>query len=301
MSTPYVLFCGDPLSPRKVDPAYAGEADAARNAGFEIIVLDHDELDIRTDADAALRRVPASLSGTVIYRGWMLKADAYMALHDALASRGLAMITSPGQYEACHHAPASYPALAGWLPQAVFTDIDITRQPGTLSEALLVFGSSPLILKDWVKSQASGYWKEACYIPDAAKTEEATRVVDRFIELQGDSLTGGLVFKKFIELEPPGDVPFEHRAFIADGKAIGCWPRSVEARELGPPPSSIVEAVAMKVPGRFVSADFGRGTDGKWQLLEIGDGQVSGLPEAADPIKFYSALFGLLTGACWNP
>jgi len=44
--------------------------------------------------------------------------------------------------------------------------------------------------------------------------------------------------------------------------------------------------VAVKVPSPFASADFGVDQSGRWWLLEVGDGQVSGLPgpEAASPV-----------------
>ncbi|HEY3063178.1 MAG TPA: ATP-grasp domain-containing protein [Chloroflexota bacterium] len=63
-------------------------------------------------------------------------------------------------------------------------------------------------------------WNEACFIPSAADRAGAERVVKRFVELQGDDLAQGLVFR------------------------------------------------------------------------ELGDGQVAGLPDSADPAEFYRALAG---------
>ncbi len=42
---------------------------------------------------------------------------------------------------------------------------------------------------------------------------------------------------------------------------------------------------------RFATADFARLAEGGWLLLEVGDGQVSGLPDRADAKALYEALF----------
>ncbi|MGH2386983.1 MAG: ATP-grasp domain-containing protein [Chloroflexota bacterium] len=36
--------------------------------------------------------------------------------------------------------------------------------------------------------------------------------------------------------------------------------------------------------------DVARRTDGEWTIIELGDGQVAGLPESADGLAFYAAL-----------
>jgi ATP-grasp domain, R2K clade family 3 len=36
--------------------------------------------------------------------------------------------------------------------------------------------------------------------------------------------------------------------------------------------------------------DLARRGDGEWMIVELGDGQVSGLPREADADRFYSAL-----------
>lgn len=68
-----VLFCADPLNPRRVDDHFAAQADAVRAAGGTVGLIDHDAL-TRGDADAAVRRLPSGL-GPVWYRGWMVDAD----------------------------------------------------------------------------------------------------------------------------------------------------------------------------------------------------------------------------------
>lgn len=286
MPKPYAIFCADPLNPRSIDPAFSAEAEAARAAGFTPVRLDHDELDHRVDADAALRTARFDGDGKAVYRGWMLGEAAYAALAAALLRRGVDLVTSPEGYVACHTTPGSYAALRDWMPKTEWAPVASMDEAGAIETVLARFGSSAVIVKDWVKSQAAGYWAEACFIPDASDTQAAMKVVSRFRELQGESLAGGLVFKTYIPLLPAKAPALEHRAFIVSGKVVGCWPRIAQAAEIGSPPAALLDAVASKVPSPFASADFGRDVDGHWWLLEVGDGQVSGLPDdrAAEPI-----------------
>lgn len=286
MPEPYAIYCADPLDPKAVDPAFLLEADAARKAGFHIVRLDHDALDRVVDVSAALRIARFGGEGPAIYRGWMMRAEAYTALFDGLRQRGITLRTTPAAYEACHHAPGSYAALADWMPKTAWLSKASIDDAAAIPNLLSVFGSGPVVLKDWVKSQA-GYWREACFIPDASSTADVSRVVARFRELQGDSLVGGLVFKAYVPLEPVGAPAFEYRAFIVEGRVVGCWARSEEATAVGMPPLSLLNDVAAHVPSSFASADFGRDSEGRWWLLEVGDGQVSGLPtEEAGPAIF---------------
>ncbi len=41
---------------------------------------------------------------------------------------------------------------------------------------------------------------------------------------------------------------------------------------------------------RFFTMDVARRRDGGWMIVELGDGQVSGLPREADADRSYSAL-----------
>ncbi len=288
------IFCADPLDPRMVEPDFAVEREAAREAGFAAILINHDELDQRIDPVAALKKSRVAEPARAVYRGWMLRSEAYAALYDALRARHVELLTKPGEYAACHHAPESYPALAPWMAKTVSVPAARIDDPAALRAALAEFGTSPVILKDWVKSQASGYWKEACFIANAADEGAAARVIARFRELQGESLTGGLVFKAWLPLEPGEGAAFEYRAFCVGGRCIGCWPRSEAAARLPPPPGELLTDVAARIPSPFASADFARDRDGGWWLLEVGDGQVSGLPNAEAAGVLFAALGELM-------
>lgn len=97
-----------------------------------------------------------------------------------------------------------------------------------------------------------------------------------------------MVFRAFVELEPLGFHPrsrmplaLEYRAFFLDGVPLYTaeyW----ETGEYGsepPPPGE----VARRIAGRFFTVDVARRKGGDWLIIELGDAQVAGLPERADP------------------
>jgi hypothetical protein len=291
MSERYAIFCADPLNPRSAEPDFASEVAAAREAGFKTAVLDHDSLDHRIDADDALRGARLSSGpGYAIYRGWMLKSRAYEALHTALKACGIEILTGPAEYEACHHTPGSYQALKAFMPETAWVTAEKLDEPEAIASALGQFGTEAVVIKDWVKSQAAGYWSEACFIPNASDTGAALTVIQRFRDLQGDSLVGGVVFKRYLPLLQTGQPADEYRAFAVNGQIVGCWPRSDAARVHGGPPADLLSKVAANVPSPFASADFGVDESGRWWLLEVGDGQVSGLPGEAVATPLFEAL-----------
>jgi hypothetical protein len=100
-----LLVPSDVLRPRRVDDNYTAEADAARAAGHDVVVIDHDAL-TRNDAQQAVVRVPAGTDADAVYRGWMLRSEHYAAFADAVAARGVRLRTSPLQYRQAHELPA---------------------------------------------------------------------------------------------------------------------------------------------------------------------------------------------------
>ncbi|TSD87912.1 hypothetical protein FFK22_014785 [Mycobacterium sp. KBS0706] len=281
MPGPYILLCADPLSPRSPDPAFDEEAEISDRLGLRPLLIDHDAIERGPDAGTALRRAAVDGPGMAVYRGWMMPAEAYGWLFAALSERGVRLLNTPEQYAACHHLPAAHASVGRWMPETAWVDRDRIGDDTALFGALAPFGDAAVTVKDWVKSQAAGYWSEACFIPDAADRASVRHVVSRFVELQGDSLTGGLVFRRYVPLAATGGQAEEWRCFALDGRVLGCWPRFTGPASAESPPPDLLDAIARALPSRFATADIARRQDGGWLLMETGDGQVSGFPAAA--------------------
>lgn len=281
MDLPRILFPHNPLEPRKPDFDFEDQHKAALEAGFEVGIIDTDL------AELARPLTP----GPVLYRGWMVSADRYGHIYDALAERGLQLMTSPAAYRLCHHLPGWYPSLQGHTPESTwYPDGDGWSPDGVLKR----LGEGPLVVKDYVKS-AKHNWHEACFIPDSGSL---CPVTSKFLELRGEDLEGGLVFRRFLNFQSIGDHPkshmpltLEYRAFVWHGKLVhgdhywetGDYPQSE-------PPWADFQGQLQEVDSPFFTLDVACDTDDRWWIVELGDGQVSGLPPTTDPLAFYAKL-----------
>ncbi|MBW5483888.1 ATP-grasp domain-containing protein [Streptomyces bambusae] len=292
-----LLHCCDPLDERRVDAHFAAEAQAARACGATVVRLDHDAL-LGGDTERAVARVPVG-AGPLWYRGWMVPAERYAALDEALRARGGSLAVTPDEYRRAHELPGWYAAFAhltpagAWLPAA-------PGQPPTadgLTALARRLPAGPGIVKDYVKSRKHE-WDEACFIPDLADATALRRVVGRFVELQGDALAGGVVLRAFERfVTPPDGAAAEVRIWWSGGepRLLTAHPDSPTGRlpaaealasGLGP-----VRDAVRELGCRFVTTDLALREDGVWRVVEVGDGQVSDLHKDVDLPVFA----GLLT------
>ena len=296
-----IIFCADPLRPRYPDPAFTDEVVAAEAAGCEYDLIDVEALIDDDDPGRATRRVweqPAP--ALACYRGWMLKPAQYRRLYDALHTRGLRLINDPAAYRQCHYLPEVYPLIVGQTPRTVWLALHgeerITPPIDAIMALLGTFGERPIIVKDFVKSRKYE-WDEACYIPPAADRGAVERVTRRFLQLQGDDLNEGLVFREFVALESGGlegdaglPATREYRRFFLDGELLFGASQSAASTADDQPPDGLFNEVAQQIGSRFFTLDIARTRDGEWLIIESGDAQVSGIPEGADYGEFYRRL-----------
>lgn len=295
-----VLFCSHPLYPGQVDPSYEEEWRAAVELGLECELISFERLVRDGDAVGAVRRVKArEKEELAFYRGWMLRPLAYERLYEALRERGVVLVNTPEAYRHCHYLPESYRVIEGRTPETVWLPLPDGLAPSMerVIELLKPFGDKPLVLKDYVKSRKHE-WEEACFIPCASDSAAVERVVRRFLELQGEELSEGLVFREFVALQSIGShsqsgMPLtkEFRWFFLDSQVLHFsqyWSEGNYSGEL--PLAQEFESVISKVQSRFFTMDVAQRTDGSWVIVELGDGQVAGLAHGGDATNFYKEL-----------
>jgi ATP-grasp domain, R2K clade family 3 len=290
-----ILFPAQPFAGRITDEVYAPEQAAAEAQGFTTALLDV-EASQGGDLRRALRFLPVGEGESLLYRGWMLRVETYAALHAGLLERSWAPLHSPDDYRSLHHLPTQFHLLADVSPPTVWIEGEPLNGPAIVA-ALATFGSSPLIVKDYVKSRKHE-WDTACYIPDAADTGAAMQVIQTFVERQGSELQGGIVLRRFEDFTPLGRHPksgmpltLEFRAFMLDGGLLTLTQYWEEvALSFTAPPAAWLESIAARLTGRFLTLDVAQTFEGDWRLVEIGDAQVAGLPEQLNPNEFYAAL-----------
>jgi hypothetical protein len=290
-----VLFPSVPLNLRETEEDFRAEREAAKKAGLLTALVDHTRL-VEGEPLAALAAL-GDYRGEALYRGWMLTPTQYETLYTTLAANGISLINDPPAYRACHHLPESYGFIQQHTARSVWTPLSGEPNFQAISQLLRDFDSKPLIVKDYVKSQKH-HWNEACFIPHADDAEAVERVVRRFLELQGDDLNEGLVFREFLPLKrigthPQSGMPLsaEFRVFWLDGEPLlshRYW------AELGPFDSALpfdeLRAIAAEIPSRFFSMDVAFLESGELTIVELGDGQVAGLPTLTLAPEFFRRL-----------
>lgn len=276
-----VLFCADPLDPRRVDDHFAREADTVRATGGTPVLLDHGLLQ-RGEAAEAVKRVPRAL-GALWYRGWMVTSAEYQELAKALAARGTPLMTPPDGYQRAHELPGWYETFAGLTPQSSWLPLGPREipSPAVLEAAAAQLRPGPGVVKDYVKSRKHE-WHDACYVPDLSDTAALARVVRNMVELQDSFLAGGLVIRQFEDYDSA-----ECRVWWVDGEPVLIGPHPDSPGEEFDPELDHVRPAVRALGCRFVTTDLARRHDGMWRVVEVGDGQVSDLPVTADVGDLY--------------
>ncbi|BCJ68801.1 ATP-grasp domain-containing protein [Polymorphospora rubra] len=277
-----LLLPADPLRPRRPDGHFAPEAAAARDLGFDVVLVDHDAL-TRPAGPSPRIVAPTAATGPAVYRGWMLRAEEYAVLAATLRERDIELRTTPEQYRRAHELPGWYADLAAVTPYSVWT---VGADRADFDRARAELGSGPAVLRDYTKSMKH-HWDEAVHVADVADAAAAWRVAARFLELRDDEFVGGLVLRRFERF-----VSAEVRTWWIDGR-----PALVTAHPDTPdrePPADVdLSVVAPLVAGLdlpFVTADLVLRDDGRWRVVELGDGQVSDRPAGTDPAALLTAL-----------
>ena len=309
-----IIFPADQINKRLVDSAFGEEYGLAVHYGMEVALLEtsHEGYKlIKENRDTK----PDKFGQIAIYRGWMMTSKEYASFYAAVEEQtGYRLINNPEEYRYCHELPQWYCDLEPHTPKSIvipgpFKDPVGVHKWGEIYSAVKnELGHGPYLVKDYVKSQKH-YWKEACFIENS---ESIIKIATRLLELQGEDLNGGLVFRKFEDFEMIGthvksDMPicFEKRCVFLGGnllKMLDYWaPDEINRAKQDKSFNTgftwmAMQEIAAKVKSNFFTADFARlaspnyKPDEGWRLVELGDAQVAGLPSHADKKAFYEKL-----------
>lgn len=267
-----LLVPSDPLHPRRADPHFASERDAARELGWETALVDHDAVEAQRVDEAVRGLAPATAA---VYRGWMLSAQSYAAFAASCAAAGVHLRTSAAAYRAAHELPGWVELLAPWTAETAWG----TGGLESLDDLAGRLGQGPAVLRDHVKS-AKHYWAEAVFVPDVADRDGLRRVAERFLEIRDDAFTGGLVLRRFEHY-----LSAEVRTWWVDGtcRLVTSHPDTPDAAPGDVHlPTGLAQAVA-RHPSAFCTVDLALRDDGVWRVVELGDGQVSDRPSSLAP------------------
>jgi hypothetical protein len=293
-----VLFCQDPLDSKRVDLDYELEYKQVKALGHQTDLFSFENL-VLGNISGAIRGIQASKEKEFsVYRGWMMKPQYYKILYEGLRGLNIELLNSPEEYTHCHYLPESYPIIEKMTPRSIWLPAPAEEKDWVnLYQLLIPFMNQPLIVKDYVKSRKHE-WEDACYIPNASDQAAVRRVVSNFIDRQGSELNVGIVLREFVDFEflqthEKSQMPLskEYRVFFLNYKPIAVfkyWDEVIydeDAPDLQP----FLE-IAKHVKSNFFTMDIAKTVKGNWIIVELGDGQVSGLPDHANLESFYKEI-----------
>lgn len=293
-----IIFCSDPMNRNVVDMDYEEEYLAAKSIGISIGLIQLEDL-LEGHINKALSKIGAADSQeTALYRGWMIKPEIYENLYDGLLMKNIALINDPEEYRSCHYLPDSYEKIKAFTPYSNWIPVEHLQSDfEQIHKQLSEFGNKPIIVKDYVKSRKHE-WNDAFYIPDASDHNQAIQVIRNFIERQGENINEGIVLREFVDLEPlsvhaKSQMPLskEFRIFYFKNEFLfqfDYWEDSVYDNEK--PDLTVFNQLAEEISSNFFTMDIGKTVSGDWIVIEVGDGQVSGLPLGTDTEGYYKAI-----------
>jgi len=289
-----IIYCDNVSESKVIEPDYEQERKSAINAGFDTSLMSFEEMESGAIEKALKYLKQTEVKEAAIYRGWMMTPTQYKSLYDGLLKKNVQLINSPAEYKHCHYLPDSYDKIESQTPKSKWTT---KLDSDSIVDLAAKFGEHSIIVKDFVKSEKHN-WEDACFIPDASDSDKVKAVTNKFIELRGDWLNEGIVFRKFEELEFLTDhsksgMPLtkEFRLFFANKKVVSIfdyWDEG-EYGNTKPPLDEFID-IAQNIESNFFTMDVAQKKNGDWIIMELGDGQVAGLPDNANTDEFYNNL-----------
>ena len=275
-----ILFPGNYMDYRVIDDMFRDEYRAVEETGlFDVILFNYDEWLSGGRLRLALAE---SITGKVIYRGWMLKPEEYGKLCILLRSHGLLLLTEPSEYANLHLFPRVYPFVINDTARTImFPDGKVNVE--AVKEQFRRF-----MVKDFVKSVKG---TEFPVFFDRDITQETfDEWMKVFYKYRGNLLTGGICIKEYLDLKCYGDRTNEFRVFYANHQAISIFRNSRQPTYSAEPPKELIERYR-NLNSPYYSVDYAELSDGTWKIIETGDGGVSGLSPGQDHTAYYRSLY----------
>lgn len=294
-----ILFPSEPFILRQVDSSFAVEYNTAKLLGFDVFLFDHDEF----VKDNIFKSNIISRDGNptpILLRGWMLKEEQYKALYGQLLYLGYQLINGPTQYVNCHHFPEYYKHISEHTSKAWWSGPWSEHPYSKKGEETFwepvrsMLGD--IIIKDYVKSEKGN--PDLFILKRELTNDEFNERVQKFVEARGKLFNKGLVFKAVENLKKYEGQTNEWRLFFLNKKLIISNQNSDTPVRVFAPSDDIMiemEKIAKLIDSNFFTIDIAQKEDGSWMILELGDGQVSGLPLAGDALSFYGNMRKILT------
>lgn len=273
-----ILFPSDYFNQNKIDVELEQEYEAAKKAGFGVILFDYSSW-FESKKIVLNQNVDCDL---VLYRGWMMKPELYCEFEKRLKSLGYYLIVDSSSYKRLHEFVNVYPIVrndtAPIMRFPLHTRIDVEFIKST-------FGR--FMVKDYVKSVKGSDFP--VYFDSTITQSEFDGWMEKFYQYRGDLLTGGICIKKYLDLKKYDSHTNEYRVSYYFNEPMILMKNFNQCDACCKPPIELINKYKM-LDSPFYTFDFAQLEDDSWIIIESGDGQVSGITDSNQTEMFYKML-----------
>lgn len=271
--------------PTKISSVNARETqsiiEAARLFGCRVYIIPPN-FDVCETADNALAYVPQFEQLMLgFWTGFIPTMERYTQIYEAARKKNLHLINTPEEFQQAMEFDKFYPLLHDVTPKStVVTDL---AEVHTAAESL----GFPVFVKGAVKSNKDKGWSSV-----VAYTEDELRDITDAIYANTRRSQGKIILREVVNLRTVADDPNgfpigrEYRAFVYKGQTLAMgfyWDEYADTYPLNGDDRSrireLLRHVSQRVSTPFISVDLGQLDNSEWIVIEIGDGQFSGLSQ----------------------
>ena len=257
-----ILFPCEMFAINEVDSCYQNEFDAVvENGDFELFFYDYEEF-VR-DGVLHLNKRPEEAVNAML-RGWMFNGNQYKDFYEKLQSRNINLITE------------DTPRILVYPEKEKTVDLEEIKAK-----------FDRFMIKDYVKSEKGTDIPK--FFDKQTSVEDFFYWLDVFKQYRGKLFTGGICIKEYVDLKKYGENTNEWRVFYLNGNVLSVSRNSGQKDFAAEVPKSLV-AKYRNLPSPLYTVDYGELADGSWKILEVGDGQVSGLSDNQDTKAFFRGI-----------
>jgi len=148
------------------------------------------------------------------------------------------------------------------------------------------------MVKDSVKSVKGTEFPS--YFDQTTTQDEFDEWMKVFYKYRGDLLTGNICIKEYLDLKKYAGATNEFRVFYANHQVISVSRNSNQPSYTAEPPVELIQKYS-ELQSPFYTVDYAELADGRWIIIEAGDGGVSGLSPGQEMESYFRALHAALT------
>jgi len=265
--------------------------EIARMFGCQIYTIPRNFDDCKT-AENALAYVPEfDTLMPALWIGFIPTFERYKAIYDAAIAKNAQLINTPEQHALATELDKFYPLISDLTPKSIM--IESSNQLEHHMKELRF----PVFVKGVAKSNKDKGWKAVT----ASNADELESILQETFEnsyrTRGKVIIRELVKLKTVATDPKGfPIGREYRAFVYQQEILEMgfyWDDYNDTYSLSKDDKHnirhLVQETTRRIDVPFMSVDVAQLETDEWIVIEIGDGQFSGLSQIS-PIKLWKQL-----------